>query len=71
MKCSFLSFFQVDLLLLILGDPGAVCQGNAFSIHPTPGSPGPPKMITVRPITQSNSIMVLYVRYMYDVPIKI
>ena len=48
MKCSFLSFFQVDLLLLILRDPGAVCQGNAFSIRPTPGSPGPPKMITVR-----------------------
>ena len=26
MICNFLSFFLVDLLLRILGDPGAVCQ---------------------------------------------
>ena len=30
MKCNSLSLFQVDLLLLILRDPGAVCQVGWF-----------------------------------------
>ena len=38
MKNNFLSFFQVDLLLPILGDPGAICQGerggDSFSFIP-------------------------------------
>ena len=49
-KNNFLSFFQVDLLLPILGDPGAICQGERggggrqFFFHRTPGSL---RMITI------------------------
>ena len=47
------AIFQVDLLLPIIGDPGAVCQGGGgddFPLRPVPGSA---RMITVRTLPQA------------------
>ena len=55
MKCDFQPFFQVDLLLPILGNLGAVCQ--CWTIFPW--------------ITRRYSIMVPYIRHLYHVAIKI
>ena len=55
MKCHFQPFFQVDLLLPILGNLGAVYQ--CWTIFPC--------------ITRSYSFMVPYIRHVYHVAIKI
>ena len=55
MSCDFQPFLQVDLLLSILGNLGAVCQC----------------WMTFPRITRSYSIMVPYIRHVCHVVIKI